>query len=60
MALKEPKSMTEIHAIRNKIEEETKVMSMHEKFAWISSEAKKSKVVLKIYISPLKAFKKAS
>lgn len=60
MGLKEPKSMAEIHAIRNKIEAETKGMSMHQKFAWISKQAKKSRVSLKTYISPLKAFKKAS
>ena len=60
MGLKEPKSMTEIHAIRKKIEAETKGMNIHQKFVWIGKQAKKSKVSLKTYVSPLKSFKKAS
>ena len=60
MALKETRSMAEIHAIRNEIEAETKGMSMHEKFAWISKQAKKSRISLKTYVSPLAHFKKAS
>ena len=60
MAFKEPKSMAEIHTIRRKFESETKAMSMHQKFAWISKQAKKSKVSLRTYVSPLKFFKKAS
>ena len=60
MELKEPESMAEIHAIREKIEAETKGMSMHEKFSWISKQAKRSKISLKTYTSPVKFFKKAS
>jgi len=60
MALREPKSMAEIHAIRKKIETETKGMTMHEQFVWISQQAKKSKVLLQTYISPLTKLKKAS
>ena len=60
MALKEPKSMAEIHEIRKKMDKETKGMSLHQKFAWISKQAKKSKVSLHTYVSPLKSLKKAS
>lgn len=60
MVLKEPRSMAEIHRIREKIEDETKGMNMHEKFAWISKQAKKSKIALRTYVSPLKSLKKAS
>ena len=60
MALKEPKSMAEIHAIRDKIEDETKGMSMHQKFAWISKLAKQSRISLRTYASPLQSLKKAS
>ncbi len=60
MVLKEPKSMAEIHAIRSKMETETKGMNMHQKFTWISKEVKKSKILLRTYVSPLKSLKKAS
>ena len=60
MGLKEPKSMAEIHAIRQKMESEIKGMTMHQKFVWISKQAKKSRISLRTYISPLKSFKKAS
>ena len=52
--------MAEIHAIRDKIEANTKGMTMHQKFAWISKQANKSKASLKTYVSPLRSFKKAS
>ena len=60
MALKEPKSMAEIHAIRAEIGAETKGMNLHEKFVWMSKQAKKSKISLNTYVSPIKFFKKAS
>ena len=60
MKLKEPKSMAEIHAVRKKIDDETKGMGIHQKFAWISKQTKKSKISLKTYVDPLKQFKKAS
>ncbi len=52
--------MAEIREIRKKIDDETKGMNMHQKFSWISRQAKKSRISLKTYVSPLKSFKKAS
>jgi hypothetical protein len=40
MERKEPKSMAEVHAIRRKIDSATKGMTIHQKFAWFSRQAK--------------------
>lgn len=40
MAPREPKSMAEIHAIRQKLDAQTKRMTLHQKFAWITKQAK--------------------
>ena len=58
MALpKEPKSMSEIHAIRSKIDKRTKGMTTQQQLAWISKQAK---MLGKPYVDPLKQFRKAS
>ncbi len=58
MALpKEPKSMAEIHAIRRRIDEKTKGMTIRQQLVWISKQAK---MLGKPYVDPLKQFKKAS
>jgi hypothetical protein len=43
MKIKEPKSMAEIHRIRENIYQETKGMSAKEKSEWIHEEAEKAK-----------------
>ncbi len=43
MKIKEPKSMTEIHKIRERIYEETKGMIAKEKSEWVHKEAEKVK-----------------
>ena len=40
MALKEPRSMAEIHKLREKIALKTKRMSLHGKLIWIHKQAK--------------------
>ena len=40
MALKEPKSMAEIHAIREKLSAKMKRMNVRQKLAWIEKQAK--------------------
>ena len=40
MALKEPRSMAEIHKLREKIALKTKRMSLHSKLIWIHRQAK--------------------
>ncbi len=40
MALKEPRSMEEIHKLREKIALKTKRMSLHGKLIWIHKQAK--------------------
>ena len=57
MALKEPKSMAEIHRIRKRIAAKTKGMTIKQKLAWIDTHAK---MLGKPYVDPLKQFKKAS
>lgn len=58
MALpKEPKSMAEIHAVRRKIDAKTKGMTIKQKLAWMSKQAK---MLGRPYVDPLKQFKKAS
>lgn len=57
MALKEPKSMAEIHRIRKRIAVKTKGMTLKQKLEWIDSQAK---MLGKPYVDPLKQFKQAS
>ena len=57
MALKEPKSMAEIHQIRKRIAAKTKGMTLKQKLEWIDSRAE---MLGKPYIDPLKQFRKAS
>lgn len=40
MALKEPKSMAQIHALREKLSAKTKKMNVPQKLAWIAKHAK--------------------
>ena len=48
MTPKESRAMEEIRNIRKNIENQTKEMSIHEKFVWIHEKAKKSKLRLSI------------
>ena len=57
MALKEPKSMAEIHRIRKGIAAKIEGMTLKQKLAWIDAHAK---MLGKPYVDPLKQFKKAS
>ena len=43
MKIKEPKSMAEIHEVREKIYEETKNMTAKEKLEWVHKESEKTK-----------------
>lgn len=57
---KEPRAMAEVHEWRKKLFARAKGKTLNQKMVWISKQAKKSKVSLKTYVSPLKSFKKAS
>jgi len=46
MKIKEPKSMVEIHRIREGIYEETKGMTAKEKLEWTHKEAEKAKKII--------------
>ena len=57
MALKEPKSMTEVRKWRRNLFAKAKGKTIGEKMAWISKHAK---MLGKPYVDQLKQFKKAS